>query len=60
MEVSSDRQTAVGCLKMKRYTRKMLISPSGFTGELREHAEANGILLVDMDIIMGRRPFPQL
>ena len=59
-EALNELESAVGCLKMKRHTRKMLISPSGFTDELREHAEANGILLVDMDIIMGRRPFPQL
>lgn len=38
----------------------MIVPRSGFTEELREFAEPHGALLVGMDEIMGRRPFPSI
>ena len=45
---------------INRNGRMMIISKSGFTEELREFAEPHGVLLVGMDEIMGRRPFPSI
>ena len=56
----NELESAVGCIGKKRYVRKMIISPSGFTEELTRYSEENGILLVGLDMIMGRKPMPPL
>ena len=59
-EALNELDSSLRCLKTKRHTRRMIISPLGFTEELRDYAEQNAILLVDLDMIMSRRPLPSL
>ena len=56
----NELDSAISCLGVRKYTRKMMISPSGFTEDLISYASENGILLVDLDMILGKSPMPVL
>ena len=53
-------ENAISHFRTKRHPREMLISPSGFTEDLKEYAIDNNILLVNADMLLGRSPMPQL
>ena len=59
-EALNELDSSIGCLKSKRYTRRMIISPSGFTEELMDYSKENNILLVGLDMILGKEPMPEL
>ncbi len=59
-EALNELDSSIGCLKTKRYTRRMIISPSGFTQDLIDYSEENGILLVGLDMLLGKEPLPDL
>ncbi|MBQ8179780.1 MAG: AAA family ATPase [Candidatus Methanomethylophilaceae archaeon] len=50
----------VESLKGSYNSRFALFSVSGFTDELVEYATENGVLLFDLDILVGRRPAPEI
>ncbi|MBQ8373856.1 MAG: hypothetical protein IJX35_06085 [Candidatus Methanomethylophilaceae archaeon] len=50
----------VESLKGSYNSRFALFSVSGFTDELVEYATENGVLLFDLDVLVGRRPAPEI
>ncbi len=57
-EALNELDSSIESLGSKRYVRRMIISPSGFTDDLVDHAAENGILLVGLDMIIGKEPMP--
>jgi hypothetical protein len=47
-------------LKREENPILMLISVSGFEENLAEYCEDNGVALVDLDVLIGKRPFPDI
>ena len=43
-----------------RNLRIMLMSVSGFDDDLRDYAEEQGIILIDLDVLVGNSPAPRL
>ncbi len=51
---------SIGFIRSVPDHRRMLFSTSGFTESLEDIAESEGILLVDLDTLYGRKPAPGL
>ena len=56
----NELDSAIACLKNKRTVRRMIMSPSGFKEDLTEYAKENGILLVDLDMLLEKKPMPEI
>ena len=59
-EALNELNSSIECLKLKRYTRRMIISPSGFTEDLIDYSIENNILLVGLNMILGKEPMPDI
>ncbi len=58
--VLNDLQIRVDSLKGSFNKRLALFSVSGFSDRLREYSEENGILLFDLDVLLGKKGLPEL
>ena len=53
-------QKTHGARGQGRGPRLMLINTGGFTEQLRDEAASEGVLLIDRDMIFGRKDVPPL
>ena len=59
-EVYNSLKSKADALSRDRTVRLMLFSASGFKDNLVLFAEENGIILVDLDTLISRKPAPEI